>query len=113
MTVSAAFTVAGPVLAMLRSACSVIVVVTEELLSEASGSEVELETAAISVIEPVTGAATITVSTCVAPLARVPSAGQVTIPPDSVADRLADTKVTPAGSVSLTTTATRQTARHS
>src|SRR5439155_1651984 len=105
----AASTVAGPVLASVRSASSWTAVETrlpgsEPLLLVESGSAVEASARATLSIVPVTGAVTVTVRERLAPLAKVATAGQVTTPPASEPASLAETKVTPAGSVSRTTT---------
>ena len=70
-----------------------------------SGSEVCEPALAMLRSEPESGAVTTTVRLTVDPLARVANAGQVTTPAASVPPLLAETKVTPAGRVSRTTTA--------
>src|SRR5881296_387624 len=102
--------VAGPVLVTLRSARSSTVVVTrlagaEPLLLVESGSAVAASARATLSRVPVAGAVTVTVRDRLAPLARVANAGQVTTPAAAVPPSLAETKVTPAGRVSRTTTA--------
>src|SRR5438034_555210 len=102
--------VAGPVLVTLRSARSSTVVVTllagaEPLLLVESGSTVAASARATLSRVPVAGAVTVTVRDRLAPLARVATAGQLTTPAASEPASLAETKVTPAGSVSRTTTA--------
>src|SRR5437773_12525959 len=102
--------VAGPVLVTLRSARSSTTVVTrlagaEPLLLVESGSTVAASARATLSRVPVAGAVTVTVRDRLAPLARVASAGQVTTPAVAVPPLLPWTKVTPAGSVSGTTTA--------
>src|SRR5207249_5238609 len=77
----------------------------EPLLLVESGSAVEASARATLSIVPVTGAVTVTVRDRLAPLARVANAGQVTTPDAAVPPLLAETKVTPAGRVSRTTTA--------
>src|SRR5947207_12730095 len=105
-----AITDAGPVLATARSAISPTTVVTrlagaEPLLLVESGSVVAASARATLSRVPVAGAVTVTVRDRLAPLARVANAGQVTTPAVAVPPLLAETKVTPAGSVSWTTTA--------
>ena len=70
-----------------------------------SGSSVAASTRATLIKVPVGGAVTVTVRNIVAPLARLATAGQVTTPAASDPAPLAETKVTPAGRVSWTTTA--------
>src|SRR5205809_4105509 len=53
---------------------------------------------------PVAGAVTVTERVTLAPLARVATVGQVTTPAAWMPTLVADTNVTPAGSVSRTTT---------
>src|SRR5881296_1979208 len=101
--------VAGPVLLTLRSARSSTTVVTrlagaEPLLLVESGSAVAASARATLIRVPVAGAVTVTVRERLAPLARLATAGQVTTPPANEPASLAETKVTPAGSVSRTTT---------
>src|SRR5207247_2235689 len=101
--------VAGPVLVTLRSARSSTTVETrlagaEPLLLVESGSAVEASARATLSRVPVAGAVTVTVRERLAPLVRVATAGQLTTPPANVPPLLAETKVTPAGSVSRTTT---------
>ena len=55
---------------------------------------------------PVAGAVTVTLTPWLAPLARLAIAGQVTTFPLTVPPPVALTNVTPAGSVSVTTTPT-------
>src|SRR5436190_135798 len=105
----AALTVAGPVFVTARSARSSTTVVTrlagaEPLLLVESGSAVEASARATLSRVPVAGAVTVTVRDRLAPLARVANAGQVTTPAVAVPPLLAETKLTPAGSVSRTTT---------
>ena len=69
-----------------------------------SGSAVAASARATLSSVPVVGAVTVTVRVRLAPLAKVATAGQVTTPPASDPASLAETKVTPAGSVSRTTT---------
>ena len=104
-----AFTVAGPVFETARSASSVTVVVTRlaaaaPLLLVVSGSAVVASARARLSKVPVAGAVTVTVRVIEPPLAIEATAGQVTTPPDSAPPLSAATKVTPAGSVSCTTT---------
>src|SRR5947199_37484 len=94
----------------LRSARSSTTVVTrfagsEPLLLVESGSAVEASARATLSRVPVGGAVTVTVRERLAPLTRVATAGQVTTPVARVPPLLAETKVTPAGRVSRTTTA--------
>ena len=105
-----ATTVAGPVFVTARSASSPIAVVTRLAAAEPSlfaglGSVVAASARATLSRVPVAGAVTMTVRDRLAPLARVANAGQVTTPAVAVPPLLAETKVTPAGSVSWTTTA--------
>src|SRR5947207_14312829 len=105
-----AITDAGPVLATARSAISPTTVVTrlaaaEPLLLVESGSVVAASARATLSSVPVGGAVTVTVRDRLAPLARVATAGQVTTPDAAVPPLLAATNLTPAGSVSRTTTA--------
>src|SRR5437867_9733310 len=95
---------------MLRSAISVTVVETrlagaEPLLLVESGSVVAASARATLSRVPVAGAATVTVRDSLAPLARLATDGQVTTPAASVPPLLAETKDTPAGRESCTTTA--------
>ena len=105
-----ASTVAGPVFESDRSASAVTVVVTRfaaalPLLLVESGSALDVLARATLTRVPATGAVTVTVRVIESPLASVATAGQVTTPLDAVPPLLAVTKVTPAGSVSRTTTA--------
>src|SRR5947208_3718465 len=75
------------------------------LLLVESGSVVAASARATLTSVPVAGAVTVTVRDRLAPLARVATAGQVTTPPASDPASLAETKVTPGGRVSRTTTA--------
>src|SRR5436309_734459 len=106
----AALTAPGPVFATLRSAISVTVVETrlagfDPLLLVESGSAVEASARATLSRVPVGGAVTVTVRDRLAALARVETEGQVTTPAGAFPPLLAETKVTPAGRVSWTTTA--------
>ena len=74
------------------------------LLLVVSGSAVVPSARATLVSAPVTGAVTVTERVTEPPLAIAATTGQVTIPPDSVPPLSAETKVTPCGSVSRTTT---------
>src|SRR5436309_773963 len=101
--------VAGPVLASERSASSWTTVVArlagaEPSLLVESGSVVKASARATLIRVPVGGAVTVTVRERLAPLARLPTVGQVTTPAASEPASLAETNVTPAGSVSRTTT---------
>src|SRR5437773_1357809 len=80
---------------------------SEPLLLVESGSAVAASARATLSSVPVAGAVTVTVRDRLAPLARVANAGQVTTPAVAVPPLLAETRVTPAGSVSWTTTADR------
>src|ERR1700680_3075463 len=75
----AAFTVAGPVLTMARSACRVIAETAVEVLLPTLGSLVVELTVAVLVTAPDAGAVPFTVAVKVAPLAMVPAA-QVNTP---------------------------------
>src|SRR5439155_1756971 len=77
----------------------------EPLLLVESGSVVAASARATLSRVPVGGAVTVTVRERLVPLARVATAGQVTTPAAAVPPLLAETKVTPEGSVSRTTTA--------
>src|SRR2546425_1539498 len=77
---------------------------SEPLLFVESGSVVGAWARATLSREPVGGAVTVTVRERLVPLARVATAGQVTTPVAKVPPLLAETKVTPAGKVSRTTT---------
>src|SRR5438093_855713 len=72
---------------------------SEPLLLVESGSSVAASARATLSREPVVGAVTVTVRERLSPLARLGTAGQVTIPVASVPPLLAETKVTPAGRV--------------
>src|SRR5437867_3197128 len=105
----AASTVAGPVLATTRAASSGMELVTrlagsEPLLLVESGSSVAASARATLSKVPVVGAMTVTVRDRLAPLARLGADGQVTTPAARLPALLAESKVTPAGSVSRTTT---------
>src|SRR5436190_1512625 len=78
---------------------------SEPLLLVESGSSVAASARATLSREPVVGAVTVTIRERLSPLARLGTAGQVTIPVASDPPLLAETKVTPAGRVSRTTTA--------
>src|SRR5512143_1475359 len=102
-------TVAGPDLATARSACSVTVVVTrlaaaEPLLLAGAGSVVADVAMATLTSVPVAGAVTVMVRVRTPPLPRLGTTGQVTTPPACVPPLEAETNMTPAGSVSRTTT---------
>src|SRR5437867_2641615 len=105
-----AATAAGPVLVRLRSASSPTAVVTwfaaaEPLLLLVSGSAVAASARATLTSVPVAGAVTVTVRLTLLALARLPTTGQLTTPPDSLPPSLANPNVTPAGSVSAMATA--------
>ena len=100
---------AGPIFETTRSAISPTRVLTrfpgaEPLLLVESGSSVAAAARATLSRAPVGGAVTVTVREMVAPLARLGTVGQVTTPAASDPASLAETKVTPAGSSSRTTT---------
>ena len=65
-----AFTDAGPVFTIARSACGVTVVDSVDVLFDGSGSAVVLDTVAVFDSTPLTGAVPLTVATNVSPLAR-------------------------------------------
>src|SRR3989442_3362079 len=77
----------------------------EPLLLVESGSAVAASARATLSSVPVAGEVTVTVRDRLALLARVATDGQVTMPPASDPALLAETKVTPAGRGSPTTTA--------
>ena len=96
-------------MASVRSASSWTTVVArlagaEPSLFVESGSVVKASARATLIRVPVGGAVTVTVRERLAPLARLPTVGQVTTPAASEPASLAETNVTPAGSVSRTTT---------
>ena len=107
--VPAATTVAGPVLVIARSADAETPVVTDEVLSVGSGSAVVLDTDAVLVNDPAWAGA-VTVTVIVGAVAPVASTGRVQVAdtfPTFVHAQpvpVADTNVTPAGSVSVTDT---------
>ena len=76
----------------------------EPLLSVVSGSAVAALARATLTSVPVAGAVTVTERVIEPPLASEATAGQVTTPLDAVPPLSAKTNVTPAGSVSRTTT---------
>ena len=100
---------AGPVLVMARSAEAVTPVVTDEVLFAGTGSAVVADTDAVLVSEPAWAGA-VTVSVIVGAVAPVTSVALVqvteTLPEFEQAHPVpaADTKVTPAGRVSVTVT---------
>ena len=97
-------TLDGPVLLKPTSATDVTVVVTGGVvLFVVFGSLVGEDTLAVLFNVPLVGAVTVTVTLLTAPLASVPK-DQFTIPLLSMPFPLADTKVSPAGKVSVTTT---------
>ena len=75
-------------------------------LFAADGSVVELLTLAtfVRVPVPLAGMLTVTLKLVFAPLANVPTVGQVMSRPTTVGEPVADTNVTPTGSESVTTT---------
>jgi len=97
-------TLDGPVLPKPISATDVTVVVTGGVtLFVRSGSLVGEATLAVLFSVPLAGAVTVTVRLLTAPLASVPK-DQFTTPLLFTPLPLADTKVTPTGKVSVTTT---------
>jgi len=97
-------TVDGPVLPKPRSATGVTVVLTGGVtLFVRIGSPVGEDTLAVLFSVPLAGAVTVTVRLLTSPLASVPN-DQFTVPLLSMPFPLADTKVTPTGRVSVTTT---------
>ncbi len=97
-------TEAAALLPKPRSATDVTVVLTGGVtLFVESGSLVGEATLAVLFSVPLVGAVTVTVTLLTAPLASVPN-DQFTTPLLSMPLPLADTKVTPAGKVSVTTT---------
>ncbi len=97
-------TVDGPVLPRPRSATDVTVVVTGGVtLFVVFGSLVGEDTLAVLFNVPLVGAVTVTVRLLTAPLTSVPK-DQFTVPLLLTPLPLADTKVTPAGNISVTTT---------
>ena len=98
------FAVAGPVLVIDRSAEAVTLVVAVAVLSVLVGSGSLALTVAVFVMLPcVTGTVTVIVKVALAPDASVPAL-QVTVPEALVQPLEAETNVTPAGRVSVTTT---------
>ena len=102
--VSAAFTEAGAVFTICRSAWALTVVATELVSLVATGSPVVVVAAARLVIVPVVGATNVTVYVTVSASVIVPIVGQVTTPPDSVPPFDAETNVPDPGNVSVITT---------
>jgi hypothetical protein len=93
---------AGPVLVMARSAEAITWVVADAVLLAAFGSGSLPPTVALLVMVPgVAGAVALIVTVALAPEASEPTL-QVTVPEALVQPELADTKVTPAGRVSVT-----------
>src|SRR5881396_3309483 len=102
--VSWTLTVAGPVLASFRSASSWTAVETrlpgsDPLLLVESGSSVAASARATLSSVPVVGAMTVTVRDRLAPLARLGTDGQITTPAARLPPLLAESNMTPAGSV--------------
>src|SRR6266516_7288097 len=96
--------VVGPVLVLARSAEAITEVVADAVLLAAFGSGSLPPMVAVLVMVPaVAGAVALIVIAALAPEASEPTA-QVTVPEALVQPELADTKVTPAGRVSVTTT---------
>src|SRR5260370_10962293 len=97
--------VTGPVLVIDRSAVGANTVVeAEAVLLAVFGSGWSAFTVAVFVIVPaVAGVVTLMVNVALAPEARFATV-QVTVPAEFVHPVLAETKVTPAGRVSVTTT---------
>src|SRR5436309_2853102 len=75
---------------------------SEPLLLVEWGSSVAASARATLSREPVVGAVTVTVRERLSPLSRLATAGQFTTPAASDPPLLAETKVTPAGSLSRT-----------
>ena len=97
-------TLAAAVLPSPMSATGVTVVTTGGvILFVLFGSPVGEVTLAMLVSEPLAGAVTVTLKLVTCPLARLPKV-QVTTPTILMPPPLADTKVTPAGKVSVTVT---------
>jgi hypothetical protein len=94
------------VLVIDRSACGLMVLDTEPLLLLESGSETPLPTVAVLVMVPDAVAVTTIVTVALAPFPMMPSAQFTVLVPVHGLPWLgvADTKLTPAGSVSLTDT---------
>ena len=100
----AAKTLAGPIFPMPKFATGVTVVITGGVtLFVGVGSPVGEFTFAVFVSEPLAGAVTVTVTLLTWPEINVPKF-QFTAPLFVVPPPDADTKVTPAGSASVTTT---------
>ena len=96
--------VAGPVLVMARSVEAMTEVVADAVLLAAFGSaSLPLTVAVFVMLPPFAGAVALIVIEALAPEASEPTL-QVTVPEALVQPELADTKVTPAGRVSVTTT---------
>src|SRR5258705_288697 len=76
----------------------------EPLLFVVSGSAVDASARAALTSGPLAGAVTVTPHARGPPFGTEATAGQVTTPPDWVPPLSAETNVTPAGRVSLTTT---------
>src|SRR5438105_4694118 len=97
--------VAGPVLVIARStdlAATVTEVLADAVLLAGFGSgSLPLTVAVLVMLRVVAGAVALIVTEALAPLASEPTA-QVTVPEALVQPGLADTKVTPAGRVSVT-----------
>src|SRR5437016_536795 len=94
--------VAGPVLVTPRSAEAITEVVADAVLLAGFGSaSLPLTVAVLVMLPPAAGAVALIVTEAVAPLASEPTA-QVTVPEALVQPGLAETKVTPAGRVSVT-----------
>jgi hypothetical protein len=106
-TLLPATTVAGPVLVIARSATAVTPVVTDEVLFAGTGSAVVEDTEAVFVKDPACAGA-VTTTVIVGAVAPAANAGRVqvadTFPTFEQAQPVpvADTNVTPAGSVSAT-----------
>src|SRR6266446_6601133 len=98
----AAVAVAGPVLVTARSVEAITEVVADAVLLAALGSgSLPLTVAVLVMLPGVAGAVALIVTEALAPLASEPTA-QVTVPEALVQPGLAETKVTPAGRVSVT-----------
>src|SRR2546425_482146 len=99
-----AVAVAGPVLVMARAAEAVTEVVADAVLLAAFGSgSLPLTVPVLVMLPAVARAVALIVNVMLAPESRVPTA-QVSVLEALVQPGLAETKVTPAGRLSVTTT---------
>src|SRR5260370_276690 len=80
-----------------------VVVAVAVLLAVFGSGSLPLTVAVLVMVPAVAGAVALMVNVALAPTARLPTE-QVTVPEAFVHPELADTKVTPAGRVSVTTT---------